>query len=280
VQRLLVCLLRMHEQGTGMDRIPTYSEVVQRGLQPRSAPNRVPVNRLGKPPTRVTLGSPNKPVRIEKLPPRSTKHVEKKDDWEARGSALAKEFVAAVLGGDPDKMHEAFFGRGYVAETKKLYHTIDERWRPADNRPGWQSESLVKWFREAVEGCSIDELRRIGENVYDLVGAKGFLFQEARTALVFSVNERLLAHEFVKTVLRRGDLRAASARFEQLFVSAQLDDRCINQRMMMLLDDMLPKLSPDQETWLAQAAGSRAVTVLRTLLRMRDPRALETSSNG
>jgi hypothetical protein len=177
-------------------------------------------------------------------------------------------------------MYEAFFGRGYVTETKKLYDTIDERWQPADDRPGWQSESLVKWFREAIEGCSIDELRRIGENIYDLVGGKGLLFQEARTTLVFSVNERLLADEFVETVLQRGDLRAASARFEELFISAQLDERRINQRMMVLLNDMLPKLSPDQQTWLAQAAGSRAVTVLRQLLRMRDPRALETSSNG
>ena len=124
-----------------MDRGVTYSAVVQRGLQPGSAhvatrPTRVPVNRPGKPPTKVCVTKPNKPVRTEKLPP-------KEPDWNARGAARAKEFVAAVLDGDTEKMHAAYYDPGFGKESKKLFETINERRKTSDWRPAWVSESLV-----------------------------------------------------------------------------------------------------------------------------------------
>jgi hypothetical protein len=259
-----------------MDRIapyrPTYKEVLQRGLQGESPPeetqpNRAPTNRGGKPPTPVSITSPKRPVKAERP-------IARERDWNARAMALAKEFVAAVLEGDPEKMDRAFFAR--QKGERKLYEIMHAR-RMCKQSPGWQSASVVEWFREAVKEYSIDQLRAIGEHIYEIVGATGLLFQEARTSLVFSVNERLLAHEFVDTFLERGDLATAFANFERLFITAQLDPLRTNQRMTALLYENLPDLSPDQEEWLAQAEDSPAVIMLRKVLR--DLRALESSSN-
>jgi hypothetical protein len=246
----------------------TYSEVLQRGLQSRSPhdpdrPNRAPVHPLAKPPVRVSVTSPSRPVRTEELPTR-------RSGWNARGMARAKEFVAAVLDGDPQKMHAAYYDPGFGKENKKLFETINERRKSRHWRPTWESHSLVEWFRDAVKGCSLDELRRIDENIYIAFGAAGWVFEEVRKTLVFSVQERIHADELVQTVLKNGNIATAAERFEALFLSAALDPERQRHRMSTLMNRVLQTLDPAQLDRivenLAQAPDCHAVGELRRLL--------------
>jgi hypothetical protein len=253
----------------------TYSEVLQRGLQPRRArgetlANRARLNPSAKPPGRVSLAAPSRPVRTERFKP-------KEAEWHVRGKEAAHAFVAAVLADDPEKMDEAFYCRD--GSIKRLYEIIIEKWDPKSNRPAWQSVFLLEWFREAVKGPSIDQLREIEENIYHFAGPRGLLLQEVRTTLLFSVNERLLADEFLNAVRESGDLGHASERFRSLFEKAGLGLPQTRQRMRELLAEILLPLSDDQRDWVMEASPTLAVMVLRQLLGMVDPQELETSSN-
>src|SRR5262249_18740882 len=110
----------------------TYSEVLQRWLPTADgAPlaNRAQLVRSAKPPGRVNLAAPSKPVRTERLNP-------KEAVWHGRGKEAAGAFVAAVLADDPEKMDEAFYCRD--GSTKRLYEILIEKWDGKSNiaRPG------------------------------------------------------------------------------------------------------------------------------------------------
>jgi hypothetical protein len=124
------------------------------------------------PPAKVSLTTPSKSVRLEQLPTGAKKPIDNLD-WDTRGAARAKAFVVAVLEGDPTKMKDAFYDPEY-GKNPKLYEVVREKkttgWQPRD-----EQGNLIRWFREALKGYSIDELHAISENLYvefgDMVGS-------------------------------------------------------------------------------------------------------------
>jgi hypothetical protein len=260
------------KQGAAMDGSASYSSVRNGGIgirleKARDAPQRRKQQRCGPwaPPAKVSLTTPSKPVRPEQLATGAKKPV---DSWDERGEAAAKAFVAAVLAGDPAKMKDAFYDSEY-GKCSKLYEIIREKkttgWKPCD-----EEGNLIRWFREALKGYSIDELHAISENLYIEFGGHGWIFDETRETLAFSVSEPILADEMIKTVLDNGDSSAAVKRFEGLFETVGLNHRQRLARMSTLMKTSLSTLHPGQKDRLRQdldqAPASLAVTALRRLL--------------
>lgn len=137
-------------------------------------------------------------------------------------------------------------------------------------KPGDEKGNLIRWFREAVKGYSIDELYAISENLYLEFGGHGWIFDETRKALAFSVSEPIHADEMIKTVLDSGDIGATAKRFEGLFETVGLPYRQRHARMSELMEESLSTLDPGQKDRLrenlAQVPISLAVTALRRFL--------------
>jgi hypothetical protein len=258
-----------------MDGSASYSSVLQVGTRiplekAREAPRpkkQQPACAPWHPPAKVSLTTPSKSVRLEQLPTGAKKPIDNLD-WDARGAARAKAFVVAVLEGDPTKMKDAFYDPEF-GTNPKLYEVVREKktagWQPRD-----EEGNLIRWFREALKGYSIDELHAISENLYVEFGGHGWIFDETRKALSFSVSEPIHADAMIKTVLDDGDIGAAAKRFEGLFETVGLNDRQRRERMSELMEESLSTLDPAKKDRLRenldQAPISVAVTALRTLL--------------
>ena len=180
----------------------------------------------------------------------------------------AKDFVDAVLTGDPATMKDAFYDREF-GKNPKLYELIRQKkttgWRP------WDEEgNLIRWFRDALKDRSSGQLEAISENLYIEFGGHGWIFDETRKALAFSVGELIHADAMVRTALDNGEIDATARRFEGQYKTLRLGyDQCLAQ-MALLMRKFLPTLEPEQkatlEENLAQAPHSLAVTALRSLL--------------
>jgi hypothetical protein len=253
-----------------MDRSATYSSVVKVGIRPeaRQAKKQQPARSPSHPPAKVSLTTPSKPVRWEQLPTGAKNPVDNWCDWDTRGAARAKAFVIAVLAGDPAKMKDAFYDPEF-GKNPKLYEVVREKkttgWQPCDEKG-----NLIRWFREALKEYSIDELHAISENLYMEFGGHGWIFDEVRETLAFSVSELIHADEMIKTVFDNRDIGPAVKRFEGLFETVGLGCRQRNARVSTLMKESLSTLDPGQKDRLrenlVQAPISLAVTALRTLL--------------
>ena len=258
-----------------MDGSASYSSVLQVGMRiplekayeaPRPK-KRQPARGPWRPPAKVSLTTSSRLVRLEQLPTGAKKPIDNLD-WDARGAARAKAFVVAVLEGDQTKMKDAFYDPEY-GKNPKLYEVVREKkttgWQPRD-----EEGNLIRWFREALKGYSIDELHAISENLYMDFDAHGWIFDETQKALVFSVSEPIHADEMIKTVLDNDDIGAAAKRFEGLFKTVGLNRRQRRERMSELMEESLSTLDPAKKDRLRenldQAPISVAVTALRTLL--------------
>ncbi len=256
-----------------MDKSATYSSVLKIGLPPEGAKAppakpRQPARGPWHPPAKVSLAAPGKAVRVERLPPGAEKPHDKRRDWDSRGRARAKDFVDAVLDGGAEKMKDAFYDAEF-GRNPKLFELLIERgatgWKPSD-----EEGNLIKWFRGALKGLSIDQLHAVSENLYNDFGGHGRIFDATRKALAFSVGERIHADEMVRTALDDGDIGETAERFEGHYKTAGLDYRQRGTRMALLMQESLSTLDAGQmktlEANLAWAPSSLAVTELRKLL--------------
>jgi hypothetical protein len=250
-----------------MDGSATYCSVVKRGLRPEGpdkappAKQRQPAGGVWDAPAEVSLTA----VRVERLP---EKPLAKRDVWDSECKARAKDFVDAVLTGDPEMMKDAFYDREF-GKNPKLYERIRQKkttgWRP------WDEEgNLIRWFRDALKDRSIGELEAISENLYIEFGGHGWIFDETRKALAFSVGELIHADAMVRTALDNGEIDATARRFEGQYKTLRLgNDQCLAQ-MALLMRKFLPTLEPEQKATLkenlARAPHSLAITALRSLL--------------
>jgi len=214
----------------------------------------------------VREGASSRPVRSES--PVGRRKTPGALDWQARGMARAKAFVAALRSGDEEQMRAAFYDPDY-GKDPRLYEIIREKrysgWWISDERG-----HLVEWFREALEGCTIEELEAISENLYRDFGGNLGIFREVQRALGFCINELFHADAMVRAVLRNQGIESAARKFAAHFDFIGLVGVPRQSRMSMLMNGALAKLDPEQmeslRDHLKKAPKLLAVTALRLLV--------------
>ena len=173
-------------------------------------------------------------------------------------------------------MKNAFYDPEW-GKSPRLYEIITQKTKGVD--PAQERPALNEWFAEALKGCSEEDLIQIQKNLSSQFGAKGGVFDEVKRALILNITERRLAHEFVQTALKKGDIVLAAQRFEQYSSKFKLGSSEERALMSALLSETLSVLNTDEKATLRRnlidAPSYSAVTELRQSLAMVDKKAVE-----